>query len=76
MEHDLEQATNMKLLLYAFKKLLWLKNNFHKANWSAMHGEAKQMEGQYTDLFGYGSRQYPFRYLGISVHHKKISNTN
>jgi hypothetical protein len=31
MEHDLEQAKNMKLLLSAFKQLSGLKINFHKS---------------------------------------------
>jgi hypothetical protein len=31
MEHDLEQAANMKLLLCAFEKLSGLKINFHKS---------------------------------------------
>ena len=31
MEHDLEHAQNMKLLLYAFEQLSGLKINFHKS---------------------------------------------
>jgi hypothetical protein len=31
MEHDLEKARNMKLLLSAFKELSALKINFHKS---------------------------------------------
>jgi hypothetical protein len=38
------------------------------------YGEAKEMENHYTTLFGCGLGQYPFKYLGISMHHKKISN--
>jgi hypothetical protein len=34
------------------------------------------MEGHYTNLFVCGLGQYPFRYLGIPMHHKKISNAN
>jgi hypothetical protein len=34
------------------------------------------MEGHYTNLFECGLGQYPFRYLGIPMHHKKISNAD
>jgi hypothetical protein len=51
MENDIEQATNMKLLLCAFERLSGLKNNFHKSELFC-YGEAKQKENLYTDLFG------------------------
>jgi hypothetical protein len=73
MEHDLDQEANMKLLLCAFEQLSELKINFHKSELFC-YGEAKQMEGHYTNLFGCGLGQYPFRYLGIPMHHKKMSN--
>jgi hypothetical protein len=31
MEHDLEEARNLKLILAAFEQLLGLKINFHKS---------------------------------------------
>jgi hypothetical protein len=31
MEHDLEQAQNIKLLLYVFEQASGLKMNFHKS---------------------------------------------
>jgi hypothetical protein len=75
MKHDLEQAANMKLLLCAIENLSGLKINFDKSElfW---YGEAIQMKGHYTNLFRCGLGQYPFRYLGISMHHKKISNVD
>jgi hypothetical protein len=75
MENDLGQAANMKLLLCAFEQLSGLKINFHKSE-VFCYGEAKEMEGLYTNLFGCGLGQYPFRYLGIPMHHKKISNVD
>jgi hypothetical protein len=75
MEHDLEQAVNMKLLLCAFEQLLGLKINLHKSKMFC-YGEAKKIENHYTTLFGCGLGQYPFRYLGIPMHHKKISNAD
>jgi hypothetical protein len=75
MEHDLEQAPNMKLLLCSFEQLSELKINFHKSE-VFLYGEAKEIEGHYTNLFGCGLGQCPFRYLGILMHHKKISNAD
>jgi hypothetical protein len=73
MEHNLEEAKNMKLLLAAFEKLPGLKINFHKSELFC-YREAKEMEQQYAELFGCDMGQCPFRYLGILMHHKKISN--
>jgi hypothetical protein len=51
MENDLKQAKNMKLLLCTFERLSGLKTNFHK-NELFCYGDAKQLECQYTKLFG------------------------
>jgi hypothetical protein len=75
MEHDLEQAVNMKLLLCAFEQLSGLKINFHKRDMFC-YGEAREVENHYTNLFECGLDQYPFRYLGIPMHHKKINNAD
>jgi len=40
MDHDLEQAKNMKLLLSVFEQLFGLKINFHKSE-IFCYGEAK-----------------------------------
>jgi hypothetical protein len=66
MEYNLQHATNMKLLLCAFEKLSGLKINFHKSELFC-YGEVKQMEDHYTNLFGCGSGQYLFKYLGRLV---------
>jgi hypothetical protein len=75
MENDLEQAANMKLLLCTFEQLLGLKIDFHKSEvfW---YGEAKERENHYTNLFKCGLGEYPFRYLRIPIHHKKINNAD
>ena len=51
LDHDLEQAKNLKLLLCAFQQLSGLKINFHKSE-IFCYGAAKEMEESYTDLFG------------------------
>jgi len=74
LDHDLEQAKNLKLLLCAFEHLSGLKINFHKSE-IFCYGAAKEMEESYTDLFGCNAGEYPFRYLGISMHHRQLLNS-
>ncbi len=73
MEHDLEEAKNLKLVLNTFERLAGLKINFHKSELFCF-GRAKEVEREYVTLFGCGSGRYPFRYLRIPMHHKKLSN--
>jgi hypothetical protein len=74
LDHDLEQAKNLKLLLCAFEQLSGLKINFHKSE-IFCYGAAKEMEPFYTSLFGCNSGAYPFRYLGIPMHHRQVLNS-
>jgi hypothetical protein len=73
MDHNFEQAKNMKLLLSAFEQLSGLKINFHKSEIFCF-GEAKEHESQYEQLFGCKKGSFPFRYLGIPMHYRKLNN--
>jgi hypothetical protein len=73
VEHNFEQAKNLKILLSAFKQLSGLKINFHK-NEIFYFGEAKDYESQYEQLFGCKKGAFPFRYLGVPIHHRKLNN--
>jgi hypothetical protein len=74
IDHDLEPAKNLKVLLCAFEQLSRLKINFHKSE-IFCYGEAKEMQDFYTDLFGCNAGEYPFRYLGIPMHHRQLLNS-
>ena len=74
LDHDPEQAQNLKLLLYAFEQLSGLKINFHKSE-IFCYGAAREMESFYTSLFGCNIGEYPFRYLGIPMHHRQLLNS-
>nr|AAT93994.1 hypothetical protein [Oryza sativa Japonica Group] len=50
MEHDLEKACNLKMLLNVFEELSGLKINFHKSELYCF-GEAQTAQDQYTNLF-------------------------
>ncbi|WVZ52923.1 hypothetical protein U9M48_003922 [Paspalum notatum var. saurae] len=73
LEHDIERAKNLKLLLCAFEQLSGLKINFHKSE-IFYFGQAKQQEEAYSHLFGCSLGSFPFRYLGIPMHFRKLSN--
>lgn len=63
----------MELLLYAFEPLWGLKINFHKSE-TFCYGEAKTNLNKYAQIFGYNMGSFLFRYLGISMHHRKLMN--
>jgi hypothetical protein len=73
MEHNIDQAWNIKLLLSAFKQMLGLKINFHKSE-IFYFGQARDEERQYEQLFCCQIGSYPFRYLGIPMHYRKLRN--
>jgi hypothetical protein len=73
MDHNLEQAKNMKLLLSTFEQLSGLKINFRKSEMFC-YGKAKDCSDVYSQIFGCESGSFPFRYLGIPMHHKKLLN--
>jgi hypothetical protein len=52
-----------------------LKINFHK-NEIFCYGATKDFEFHYTELFRCNLGLYPFRYLGIPMHHRKIQNND
>jgi hypothetical protein len=51
-----------------------LKINFQKSEIFCF-GKAKEEEEQYKQLFGCESGSLPFRYLGISIHYRKLKNS-
>jgi hypothetical protein len=71
LEHDLEKALNMKLVLCIFKQLSGLKINFHKIEIYCF-GKATEVENQYRELFRCESGTLPFKYLGIPIHFRKL----
>jgi hypothetical protein len=62
MDHDLDKARNMKLLLCAFEQLSGLKINFYKSELFC-NGEVQKSIDQYTELFGCNPGALPMKYL-------------
>jgi hypothetical protein len=73
MQHDVEKALNMKLILCIFEQLSELKINFHKSEYFCF-GKAKEVETQYRKIFGCEAGSLPFKYLGIPIHYRSLLN--
>jgi len=67
------QDVSMKLLLSTFEQLSGLKINFHKSEIFCF-GRAKDHEDFYSQLFGCALGKYPFCYLGLPMHFRKLLN--
>lgn len=74
MDYNLEHACNVKLLLAAFEQMLGIKINFHKSEFFC-YGLAKEYDLNYSRLFGCGIGSLPFKYLGISMTHRRLRNS-
>jgi hypothetical protein len=73
LDHDLENALNMKLILCIFQQLSGLKINFHKSKLFCF-SKAKEMEDQCKQLFGCETRSLPLKYLGIPIYFIRLRN--
>jgi hypothetical protein len=72
MGHDIEKARNLKLILSAFEQLSGLKINFHKSELFCF-GQALDEAHLYSELFGCGLGCFPISYLGIPIHHRRLT---
>jgi hypothetical protein len=75
LEHDLQQAKNLKLILSIFEKLSGLKINFHKSELFCF-GQAKECYKQYSNIFGCKLGSFSVKYLGIPMHFRKLCNND
>ncbi len=73
LEHDLHEVKNLKLNLSVFEKLSGLKINFHRSELFCF-GQAKEYYDQYSNIFGYQLGTFPDKYLGITMHFRKLGN--
>jgi hypothetical protein len=74
LEHDLEKAMNLKLLLLSFEQVSGLNINYHK-NEVFCFGQAFKVKDQYQLLFGCKMGEYSYKYLGIPMHYLKLCNS-
>lgn len=70
IDHDMDKAWNMQLLLCAFEQASGLKINFHNSELFCF-SQAHAFVEQYTILFGCQEGGFPLKYLGILIHFQK-----
>jgi hypothetical protein len=71
MEHDIDKAINMKLILCLFEQLSGLKINFHKSELFCFE-KAKDHQNDYKEIFGCAIVALPLKYLSIPIHFMKL----
>jgi hypothetical protein len=62
LDHDFEKARNMKLLLYLYEKMSWLKINFEK---SEVMGGDDEIALMYAEIFNCNIDSFPLTTLGF-----------
>lgn len=72
-ENNLEHAKNMKLFICAFEQISNLMINFHK-RYLFSFGNAIELAGEYSHIFSCEMGSFPFNYLGIPMHYRKLNN--
>lgn len=73
LQDDLEQARDLKFILYIFEKVYGLKINFHKSELYYL-GDAALRSSAYNEIFTCSVGDFPFTYLGIHIDVKRLSN--
>ena len=58
-----------------FEQLSGLNINFHK-NELFCFGEAQAVRMEYEQIFGCSQGMFPFRYLGIPMHYRRLQNSD
>jgi hypothetical protein len=66
LEHDMEQARNMKMLLYLYEQMSSLKISFEKSEIMLVGGDDNIVIG-YADLFNCQTNLFPMKYLGVPI---------
>jgi hypothetical protein len=66
LEHNLEGARNMKLLLYIFEQMARLKINFDKSEVLLIGGDS-ELASDYAEIFNCNTNEFPLKYLGVPI---------
>lgn len=74
LEHDLEKAKNLKLLLLDFEHASCLKINYHKSELFCFR-QAAEEEEHYHLLFGY-KRVISIQIFRVPMHYQKLRNSD
>uniref|UniRef100_A0A452XNX0 Reverse transcriptase domain-containing protein n=1 Tax=Aegilops tauschii subsp. strangulata TaxID=200361 RepID=A0A452XNX0_AEGTS len=75
MDHDVDKAVNLKLLLYMFEMMSGLKVNFQRSEILTVGGDENIIR-EYAELFNCDIGSFPIKYLGMTVSYTNLRNSN
>lgn len=75
LEADVESARNLKFILCLFEQASGLKINFLKSDLYCLGG-AQEMGAHLEEIFTCKLRAFPFKYLGIPLHFRRLANSD
>lgn len=75
IEHDVEKAVNLKLLLYIFEMMCGLKVNYQKSEIFTVGGDENVIK-TYANMFNCDIGKFPIKYLGMPVSYTALKNSD
>ena len=75
LDHDVDKAVNLKLLLYTFELMSGLKVNYQKSEIFTVGGYDNTVK-QYAELFNCDVGSFPIKYLGMPVSYSTLRDSD
>ena len=75
LEHDVDKAVNLKLLLYIFELMSGLKVNYQKSEIFTVGGDESTLK-YYAELFNCDVGSFPIKYLGMPVSYSTLRDSD
>jgi hypothetical protein len=73
IQHDVERAVKLKLLIYMFELMSGLNINYLKSEILVINGDLNIME-TYSDMFNCQIGKSPMKYLGVPLTFSNLKN--
>jgi hypothetical protein len=75
LEHDYMLACHLKWLMACFEKLCGMKINYSKSDMTTINLDEDE-SANYAKIFYCKLGNFPFKYLGVPLHHEKLRREN
>jgi hypothetical protein len=71
LRHDTQEACYLKWLMVCFEQIYGMKINYHKSDMTPIYLDEEEIH-QMAQIFCCKLGSFPFKYLGVPLHHKKL----